>query len=188
MSASADMPMFENSGTLLIQNGTIRKSNLQAVINNKGGGNLYVTGGNIIVTGTRQAIYNEGGTVTISGTANISSTSTERATVQNHSGTLNIIGGTIVSSGFSAVVNESGKTLNIGTKDGNISTSSPIIQGADYGISNDGTLKFYDGKIKGITDAFSNMPNDIETNSQIVNGTEQIDGETYKTAHLEISP
>ena len=187
MSASADMPMFENSGTLLIQNGTIRKSNLQAVINNKSGGKLYVTGGNIIVTSTRQAIYNDGGTATISGTANLSATSTERATVQNHNGTVNIIGGTIVSSGFSAVVNESGKTLNIGTKDGNISTSSPIIQGIDYGISNDGTLKFYDGKIKGITDAFSNTPNDIETNSQIVNGTEQIGGETYKTAHLEIS-
>ena len=188
MSASADMPMFENSGTLLIQNGTIRKSNLQAVINNKGGGKLYVTGGNIIVTGTRQAIYNDGGTATISGTANLSATSTERATVQNHNGTVNIIGGTIISSGFSAVLNESGKTMNIGTKDGNISTSSPIIQGVDYGISNDGTLKFYDGTIKGITDAFSNTPNDIETNSQIVNGTEQIDGETYKTAHLEISP
>ena len=188
MSASADMPMFENSGTMLIQNGTIRKSGPQAVINNKSGGKLYVTGGNFIVTSTRQAIYNDGGTATISGTANLSATSTERATVQNHGGTLNIIGGTIVSSGFSAVVNESGKTLNIGTKDGNISTSSPIIQGVDYGISNDGTLKFYDGNIKGITDAFSNTPNDIETNSQIVNGTEQIDGETYKTAHLEISP
>lgn len=188
MSASADMPMFENSGTLLIQNGTIRKSGPQAVINNKSGGKLYVTGGNIIVTSTRQAIYNDGGTATISGTANLSATSSERAAVQNHNGTLNIIGGTIVSSGFSAVVNETGKTLNIGTKDGNISTSSPIIQGIDYGISNAGTLRFYDGKIKGITDAFSNTPNDIETNSQIVNGTEQIDGETYKTAHLEISP
>ncbi len=39
--------------------------------------------------------------------------------------------------------------------------------------------------IKGITDAILVTTNDIETNSQIVNGTEQIDGQTYKTAHLE---
>ncbi len=187
--SSADMPIIENKGTVTIQNGTIRKTGAQAAINNNGG-TLYITGGNIIASGSgsRQAVYNDGGTTTISGSAHISATAADRAAVQNHKGTVNIIGGTIISSGFSAVLNESGKTMNIGTKDGNISTSSPIIQGVDYGISNDGTLKFYDGTIKGITDAFSNTPNDIETNSQIVNGTEQIDGETYKTAHLEISP
>lgn len=54
-------------------------------------------------------------------------------------------------------------------------------------LENSGTLKSYDENIKEITDAFSNTPNDIETNSQIVNGTEQIGGETYKTAHLERS-
>ena len=187
--SSADMPIIENKGTVTIQNGTIRKTGAQAAINNNGG-TLYITGGNIIASGSgsRQAVYNDGGTTTISGSVHISATATDRAAVQNHKGTVNIIGGTIISSGFSAVLNENGKTMNIGTKDGNISTSSPIIQGIDYGISNDGTLKFYDGTIKGITNAFSSEPNDIETNSQIVNGTEQIDGETYKTAHLEISP
>ena len=187
--SSADMPIIENKGTVTIQNGTIRKTGAQAAINNNGG-TLYITGGNIIASGSgsRHAVYNDGGTTTISGSVHISATATDRAAVQNHKGTVNIIGGTIISSGFSAVLNENGKTMNIGTKDGNISTSSPIIQGIDYGISNDGTLKFYDGTIKGITNAFSSEPNDIETNSQIVNGTEQIDGETYKTAHLEISP
>ena len=187
--SSADMPIIENKGTVTIQNGTIRKTGAQAAINNNGG-TLYITGGNIIASGSgsRQAVYNDGGTTTISGSVHISATATDRAAVQNHKGTVNIIGGTIISSGFSAVLNENGKTMNIGTKDGNISTSSPIIQGIDYGISNDGTLKFYDGTIKGITNAFSSEPNDIEINSQIVNETEQIDGETYKTAHLEISP
>ena len=110
---------------------------------------------------------------------------TARAAVQNHKGTVNIIGGTIVSSGFSAVVNENGKTLNIGTKDGNINTTSPNIQGAIYGVNKSGTFKFYDGILKGKTDAISGTIGDKETNSQVVNGTEQIDGETYKTAHLE---
>ena len=188
LSQAAVIPIIDNYGTLSISNGTITTSTSQGAINNKQGGVLNISGGRIIATGTRQAIYNEGGTTTISGSAYLSAVTTERATVQNHIGTVNIIGGTIISSGSSAVVNEAGRTMNIGTKDGNISTSSPIIQGIDYGISNDGTLKFYDGTIKGITDAFSNLPNDLETNSQIVNGTEQIDGETYKTAHLEISP
>ena len=187
ISLSQDMPIFENKGTLTIQNGTIRKGDLQAAINNNGG-KLYVTGGNIIATGARQAIYNDGGTTTISGSAYLSAVSTERATVQNHNGTLNIIGGTIVSTGFSAVVNESGKTLNIGTKDGNISTTSPKIQGVDYGVSNAGTFKFYDGVLKGKTGAISGTIADKETNSQVVNGTEQIDGETYNTAHLEATP
>ena len=187
ISISTDNPAIENFGTLTIQNGTIRKSGIQAAVNNKSGGTLYITGGNIIAT-SRQAVYDEGGTTTISGTVNISSGSTDRATVQNHSGNINILGGTITSSGFSAVLNESGRTMNIGTKDGNINSSSPVIQGIDYGISNAGTLKFYDGIVKGITDAISNTPNDIETNSQIVDGTEQIDGQTYKTQHLEILP
>lgn len=186
LSATTDMPIIENFGTVLIQNGTIRKSNTQAAVNNKSGGKLYITGGSIIATGTRQAVYNEGGTITISGTANISAASTERAAVQNANGTLNIIGGTITSSGFSAVVNASGKTLNIGTKDGSINTSSPIIQGATYGINNSGTLKFYDGTIKGVTDAISGTISDKETNSQVVKGTETIDGTTYITAHLEV--
>ena len=182
--SSADMPIIENKGTLTIQNGTIRKAGVQAAVNNNGG-TLYVSGGNIIASGSRQAIYNDGGTTTISGSAYISATSTERAAVQNHKGTVNIIGGTIVSSGFSAVVNENGKTLNIGTKDGNINTTSPNIQGAIYGVNNSGTFKFYDGILKGKTDAISGTIGDKETNSQVVNGTEQIDGETYKTAHLE---
>lgn len=67
----------------------------------------------------------------------------------------------------------------------NMTLYAKWIQG--YVAEINGTLNFYDGTIKEITDAFSNTPNDIETNSQIINGTEQIGGETYKTAHLEIS-
>lgn len=185
LSQAAVIPIIENYGTLSISNGTITTSTSQGAINNKSGGVLNISGGRIIATGTRQAIYNEGGTTTISGSAYLSAVTTERATVQNFSGTVNIIGGTIISSGFSAVLNESGKTMNIGTKDGNINSSSPVIQGIDYGISNLGTLRFYDGIVKGITGAISNTPNDIETNSQIVDATEEIDGHTYKTQHLE---
>ena len=187
ISNGGDFPIIENFGTLSISNGTITSSATQGAINNKSGGKLYVSGGSIIATGTRQAIYNDGGTTYISGTAVLRSSTNERATVQNHSGTVNITGGTIISTGFSAVLNESGKTCNIGTKDGNIDTTSPVIQGTEYGINNSGTLKFYDGDIKGITDAINGTVSDKETNSQIVNGTEVISGTTYKTAHLELT-
>ena len=109
--SSADMPIIENKGTVTIQNGTIRKTGAQAAINNNGG-TLYITGGNIIASGSgsRQAVYNDGGTTTISGSVHISATATDRAAVQNHKGTVNIIGGTIISSGFSAVLNENGNS------------------------------------------------------------------------------
>ena len=50
---------------------------------------------NIIATGIRQAIYNDGGTVEITGDAYLSAVSTERATVQNNTNTskLYITGG-----------------------------------------------------------------------------------------------
>ena len=62
--------------------------------------------------------------------------------------------------------------MTIGIKDGIISTTSPIIRGNTYGIESTKTLKIYDGKIMGITGAISGTVNEIETNSQLVDGTE----------------
>ena len=77
--------------------------------------------------------------------------------------------------------------LTLGEKqDGNISNTSPIVIGkANYGLKTSGTFNFYDGIIKGISDAISGSIADQEPNTQIINGTETIDGQTYKTVHLE---
>ena len=76
--------------------------------------------------------------------------------------------------------------MNLGTQgDGIIDTSSPVIMGKTYGIKNTLNFKFYDGIIKGKTDAISGTITNRETNTQIVNGTEQIDGSTYNTMYLE---
>ena len=119
----------------------------------------------------------------------MASSSSIRAAVHNlKNGKLTITGGTIVSTNYSAVVNESG-VMTIGTKDGNISTSSPIIQGKTYGVSSSANYSLYDGVLKGKTEAVNNVAKitNIEDNSQISNDTEIIDGVEYKTLYLELN-
>lgn len=190
-----DAAVIENKGTIKIKNGNFTSNADTSLINNNNGGRLIITGGRLIATGTRQAIYNNaGGIVEISGDAYLSSTTTgvpnangvnlNRATVQNlKNGTISITGGTIIGINQSAISNEG--VMTIGIKDGIISTTSPIIRGNTYGIESTKTLKIYDGKIMGITGAISGTVNEIETNSQLVDGTEVINNNTYFTKHLE---
>ena len=178
-------PIIENNGTLNIISGTYNHRGTSGVINNNSTGTLTISGGNIIASSTKQAVYNDGGTVTITGNPNLSSVSSIRATVHNlNNGTMNILGGTIIGSNFAAVVNESGN-LTIGAKDGNI-TSAPVIQGKDYGVKTTLNFNFYDGVLKGKTAAVSDVSKiaDIEDNSQLQDGTEVISGETFKTLSL----
>ena len=189
--AIASMPIIENSGTISISNGTIASTGTQGAINNKSGGKLYISGGRIEATGTRQAIYNaSGGFVEISGSAYLSATTNQRAPAQNlKGGTMVIKGGTIVSTNFSAVDNAG--TLTIGIKDGNVSTTSPVLQGATYAINNtsnnSSTFKFYDGIMKYKTDKFDTTNvsvSEIETGTGFFYGTESIGGDNYQTACL----
>ena len=57
--------------------------------------------------------------------------------------------------------------------------------GKTYGIKNNYTFNFYDGIIKGKTDAITGTITNQEIDTQIINGTEVIDGVTYKTIHLQ---
>ena len=94
-------PIIENNGTLNIISGTYNHRGTSGVINNNSTGTLTISGGNIIASSTKQAVYNDGGTVTITGNPNLSSVSSIRATVHNlNNGTMNILGGTIIGSNF----------------------------------------------------------------------------------------
>ena len=75
--------------------------------------------------------------------------------------------------------------LRIGVKDGSIDTSTPVLMGSTYGIRNAGTFYFYDGIAKGKTNAMDGTVTEVEDNSLIMNGTEMIDGETYKVQYLD---
>lgn len=177
---AANINIFENKGTSTIENGTVRSNASSGAINNRvNTGHLTISNLTVIATGTRQALYNEYGTTIITGNSFLSNTTNERPAVQNKTnGTLTIISATIESSGASAVGSDSG-TLTIGDKDGNISTTSPVIKGEIYGVESTSTFNYYDGVIKGKTDAISGTIDDQE--GTLING---VDG-SYITAHLE---
>ncbi len=190
------LPVLTNNGNVWISNGTLTSDADRAVIDNNPGGNLYISGGNIISTGTRSSIYNKRGTVEISGNAYLSATAIERpvnagldrGTIHNiDNGTVIVKGGTIIGIHQYGIANEA--ILILGVKsDGNISTTSPNIRGETYGVANTRTFRYYDGIIKGINGAISGNITEREPNTQLINDTEQIDGKTYNTAHLEPNP
>ena len=184
--------LIANSGTIKIQNGILTSNANSSLINVYSGAKVIVTGGELIATGTRQVIYNNaGGIVEIyggylsskaSGKPDLSNM--ERAAIQNlANATLTILGGTIIGVNQQAISNEG--TMTIGQKDGNIVTSSPIIQGKTYGIKSSSTFNFYDGIIRGKTqNAIEGNITEMEDNSSLVTGTETIDNEDYNTAYL----
>ena len=193
MSNDEKKQIIVNKGTLRIYNGEINQTGQEAAINNENNAHLYITGGNINSTGGKAAVYNmKGGIAEISGNVQLYSNANgiidnmERGTVQNlPNATMTIKGGTIVGNAGIAVSNRGNLTLGI-KSDGNISNTAPIIIGKDtYGLKNYSTFNYYDGVIKGITDAISGTITDQEPNTQIHNGTEQIDGQEYKTVYLE---
>ena len=175
-----------NNGTIEISNGHIVSTAEQGAINNNSGATLIMTGGSINITGSRQTIYNNGGYVEISGSTYLSSTCTNnRGTVQNiNGGTMKILGGTIVSSTLYGVYNTA--TLEIGNKDGNYNSNSPTIQGANCGVYTSTNISFYDGILKGKTNAINAKTRitDVETSYELLDGQEVIDGDTYKTLSL----
>ena len=170
LSNNGNNPVIVNNGTITINNGTITSSAPQGAINNESYGTLYMSGGQIVATGTRQAIYNNGGTAYISGTAHLSAVSTERAPFQNlANGTAVITGGTIESTGFYGIENVAG-TLTIGSNDGTVNHTSPHIKGETYGIYTTPSFTFYDGIIEGKTDAVNDetLISDIESGNEIL--------------------
>ena len=178
--------VITNNGTLTIINGTINSDSVDsAAVNNEKGGTLVINGSTITATGLRQAVYNDKSTATIMGNAHLTSSAPERGTVQNQSkSTMTITGGVIISTTQQAV-NNNGGTLTIGTKDGNISVTTPDLRGATYGLTNTSTFNYYDGVIKGITNSINGNITQMETNATRVNTTEVIEGNTYHKTYLD---
>ena len=180
--------IITNRGTLKIYNGIMQTTSItHAVINNEKNGKLIISGGKIISTGDKQAVYNDGGDVEISGDAYLYSTSKIRATVQNNSGTMLVTGGTIISTKQHGIDNRN-QNLIIGTKDNDVNKNSLVIQGKINGINSSGNFKFYDGIIKGGSSAINNESKVIEMEDgySIIHSEEIIDGAKYYTAYLGI--
>ena len=193
-------PISIDGGTVNITGGTISGNSKAASINvNKSGCILNVSGGSIYASNTYkgQAIYNNGGTTTISGNAyleNVSATGDNgRAALHNNAGTVNILGGTIISKGNAAVKNNA--TMTIGTSDGTIDITSPVMQGHTYGLEtvSGHSVTIYDGIFKGKVSTNNKAISD-ETYTTTISGyqfahdTETIDNVQYAIAYLENVP
>ena len=185
--------VIKNSGDLTLTNGTLTSALGYGAIDNYSTGKLTVgTDARIVATGTRQAIYNDGGEVLITDNAYLSASSGERATVQNHSngGKITIEGGTIISVNQQGIKNEAG-TLIIGVQDGVIDAGAPVIQGATYGITTSNDIAIYDGVLRGRMAAIEdpgkitvteNGATPVGLNPEV---TEVIDGHTYKILYYQ---
>ena len=188
----AGKPVIENFGKLTIVNGTITSSIKAGVLNNNASGEIHVgNGARIIATGKRQAIYNNGGVVEISGDAYLSAASDERAAVQNlGNGQLIITGGTIISTMQEAVKVESG-TAVIGVEDGAADRSTPVLRGATYGVNTSVNISMFDGTLMGGTAAINNASRitatEVGATSVGIDSvvTEVVDGVTYKVVYYQ---
>ena len=79
-------------------------------------------------------------------------------------------------------------TITIGNKDGNVSTSVPLIQGNQKGIdiASSVVANFYDGILKGITSTRTGTIADVESNYETTNSTETINNQVYQTEYLKL--
>lgn len=190
--------IITNKGTISISNGTLTSSSTtDGGINNEEGAKITISGGRILMTaeGGKQALYNNKGTVEITGSAYLRNASKPsvagknvRAAVQNVSpGTMTITGGTIISEYYYGV--NSNGAITIGTEDNDPDRTTPVIQGGTIGVNCTANYSFYNGIIKGKQKAVNdiNKITAIETGYQLANGEEEIDSETYTTMYLALT-
>ena len=173
-----------STGTMIITGGTlagVNNSGMMTVSNSSIGG---ISNGSRVLDikeSTLSSISNyNGGTINVydsnvsnnignSSIVNFYSGSVASSSIGvSNSGTFNLISGTITSTSNNAISNSG--TINIGTKDGNVSTEMPVITGKTYGVSNGGSGKvnFYDGIVSGETGAFYGTVNEVEPGYKIV--------------------
>ena len=186
LSNDGNTNVIRNYGTLSLSNGTISSdAATNGAVNNEPNATMSITGGRFIMTGGRQALYNDRATITISGDPYFYSSATERAAVQNtNGGTMTFASGTVVSTGYSALYNAG--TLTVGAQGAPVSKTSPLFKGAINGINSGKAYTMYDGILKGISNAASDDTKITVGETGYLKGktNEVIDGTTYKTLYL----
>ena len=175
---------ISTSGQLTMNNslfsGTVNTSGTTNINSSTLNGRLSIGGGTTILNGTTLNNYAE---------------------LYNNNTTLKVLGSSVINNtnGYGVVINSNNNsniicTLEIGEKDGNYSSASPIIQGSTYGIQGSSNypttsiINFYDGVIKGGTTAISGSVTDVETGyivdlntiDSIQNATLKIPGENER--------
>ena len=93
---------------------------------------LNITGGSITANGNAILLYNTSDTVNV-----------------------NVVSGSIISQNSVAIKSTGNTKIVIGSKDGQVNTNSPVIQSSSIGIEATNGIEFYDGIIKGKTNAIA---------------------------------
>ena len=170
---------INNGGIANIIGGSIIRGN----DNNYSHGTLYNSGTlNVsagIIKGNDSIITNSGGTVNIE---NVTLSGSNIGISNTGSGIVNLAVSVTINANNIGISNSA--TINIGTKDGNVSTEMPVVTGKTYGISNGGSGKvnFYDGVVSGESGAFYGTVNEVEPGYKIV--TNKTDTLTSATLSL----
>lgn len=195
ITTNATKEAIANNGTFTMTGGTIRSSsNNSSAVNVNSGATMSMSSGSIIGTGSRQAIYVDGGTLTISGDASLTSAAKfesgkPRATVQANTSTsvITILGGTIVSTHSSGIAVTNLGTVTIGTIGGGIDTTTPVLRANGKAIYSTGTLNIYDGilQCKATTIIDGTITNSEPNTQPNTSGSVQIGGTTFHTWYLE---
>lgn len=148
-------------------------------IYNEGKGTINIIDGNIQRETSQKNEYYYGIYNSTSGTINIekciikatsSNSNYQEFGIYNSAGQVNIAEGTIQATGTNGqgIHNESG-TTTIGKAGGGVSTTAPEIVGGKYGLYNGtGNIYFYDGVLKGKTEAFFGSYKGVENNYYII--------------------
>jgi len=185
--------VIKTNTNLEIKNGTLYCGSKNAGAVDVGvDGKFVMYSGRIEATGSRQAVYNNGGTVEIGGTAYLKakadgSNSTKRATVQNVLGKTIITGGTIEgygsSNSYAVTVNDG--TLIIGSKDNVYDTGLITIKGNTNGIYSAVDYSLYDGMISGKSAAVNNEAKILNYEDNATKVKDEVD--SYKRLYYTIS-
>ena len=163
---------------LNLYNGTIIGTNNYGIESNVG--NVNMRGGTVI--GKSYGIYKNSGNVVIYDGY------VEGENYYGIYGPVTVKGGTIKGKLYGLYTTSTTAIMTIGTSDDEITTSTPVIIGGSYGVYHSaGTVKFYDGILKGKINGYYNIINEIADGAIIVDGEEEIDGETYQTDYLVAS-
>ncbi len=198
-----------STGTINVMGESVITSVTSSAINNSNknigiiniSGNSTITGKTTGIIGANGIVTVNGGTIIGTGTDGINIT-----TYNNISGSVTVTSGTI-SGGRIGIIAASGTAeITIGQDDGNVDTNSPLIISTNTstatghgngvyleGKSGSAILNFYDGTIKGSTNAIrlsgSAATQNLPSNNlySVESGTEVIDGVTYKTAKLKLN-
>ena len=169
-------------GRIIIEDGEIKSTNDVGVTGAYG---ITVNGGTITGTNGIENLpfYHVGNLVTYErveiNNGKITGTSSDGMNVQGYN--VYVFGGTI--SGERNGI-YSTADIEIGKDDGTITKRTPVIIGKIYGVDSQGYTSFFDGIMKGKTDAHNGLISLIPDGALIKDDSEIIDDETYKTQYL----